>query len=254
MNQARFAYAQTRLQARHGQRPGEAVWQRLASAGDFANYLAAARRTPLLPWIDGIQTAETSHALESRLRQQFRRYIDDVAHWLPIEWRASVQWIGQLPDLPALQFLLQTGTAPGWMHDEAGLSQFTSENKSALPETLLGSEHAYLGKAWQEGIPLYEAWFEQWQRLCPAKTGLRSGLTHIGRLVRQHLLDEQTTALPANDRLKALAVELNAAFRRNSFKPAAACAHLGLVALDLERLRGELVQRALFEENTAAQA
>ncbi len=254
MNQARFAYAQTRLQARHALRPGEAVWQRLASAGDFANYLAAARRTPLLPWIEGIQSAETSHALESHLRQQFRRYIDDVAHWLPIEWRPSVHWMGQLPDLPALQFLLETESAPAWMHDEADLSQFTSDNKSALPETRLGPEYVYLGKAWQEGIPLYEAWFEQWQRLWPAKTGLRNGLIHIGRLVRQYLLNEQATALPANDRLNTLAVELNAAFRRYSFKPAAACAHLGLVALDLERLRGELVQRALFEENTAVQA
>ena len=254
MNQARFAYAQTRLQARHGLRPGDAVWQRLASAGDFANYLAAARRTPLLPWIDGIQSAETSHALESHLRQQFRHYIDDVAHWLPIEWRASVQWIGQLPDLPALQFILQTETAPAWMYDDANLVQFTSDNVSALPETLLGSAHAYLGKAWQEGIPLYEAWYDQWQRLWPAKTGLRSGLIHIGRLVRQHLLNEQSTTLPANDHLTTLAMELNAAFRRYSFKPAAACAHLGLVALDLERLRGELVQRASFEENSAVQA
>ena len=253
MSQAAFAYAQTRLQARHGLRPSETVWQRLASAGDFANYLAAARRTPLLPWIEGIHSAESSHALESHLRHQFRRYVDDVAHWLPIEWRACVNWIGQLQDLPALQYLLQTEAAPGWMQDDAGLSQFTGGNKSGLPENLLGSEYAYLGKAWQEGIPLYEAWFEQWQRLWPEKPRLRSGLVHIGHLVRKHLLNEQATALPANDRLKALETELNTAFRRYSFKPAAACAHLGLVAIDLQRLRGALVYRALFEENTAVQ-
>ena len=41
---------------------------------------------------------------------------------------------------------------------------------------------------------------------------------------------------------------LNHAFRRYSFEPAAACAHLGLVALDLERLRWELLQRSLFAE------
>lgn len=254
MNQARFAYAQTRLQARHGLRPQEAVWRRLASTGDLANYLVAARRTPLLPWIEGIQSAETSHVLESHLRQQFRHYVEDVAHWLPVEWRACIIWVGHLPDLPALQFLLQNEETPGWMRDDAGLSEFTTESKSAALDTLLGSDHAYLSKAWQEGIPLYDAWFEQWQRLWPAKNKLRSGLIYLGRLVRQHLHDEQAATLPATGHLQeTLAAGLNAAFRRYSFKPAAACAHLGLVALDLERLRGELVHRALFEETTAVQ-
>jgi hypothetical protein len=69
------------------------------------------------------------------------------------------------------------------------------------------------------------------------------------------LQEEQTATLPAaGNAPEALATSLGAAFRRHSFKPAAACAHLGLVALDLERLRGELVQRALFEETTAVQS
>ncbi len=235
-------------------RPGEAVWRRLASTGDFANYLAAARRTPLRPWIEGIQSAETSHALEVHLRQRFRRYVEDVAHWQPVEWRASVSWVGRLPDLPALQHLLQTETPPAWMREDAALGEFTPDSKSAATDTLPGSDHAYLSKAWQEGIPLYAAWFEQWQRLWPAKNRLRSGLIQLGRLIRQHIEDEQTAALPASGNLQeALARGLNSAFRRSSFKPAAACAHLGLVALDLQRLRAELVQRALFEETTAVQ-
>ena len=255
MNQARFAYAQARLQARHGLRPQEAVWRRLASSGDLANYLVAARRTPLGPWVEGIQSADTSHVLEAHLRQQFRRYVESVAHWLPVEWRACINWVRHLPDLPALLFLLQAEQAPGWMRNDADLGEFTIDRKSAVSDTLFGSDRAYLGKARQEGIPLYDAWYEQWQRLWPAKSKLQSGLIHLGRLVRQHLHDEQTVALPATGhRQEILAAELNAAFRRYSFKPAAACAHLGLVALDLQRLRGELAHRALFEETTAVQA
>ena len=120
VNQARFAYAQTRLQARHGLRPQEAVWRRLASTGDLANYLVAARRTPLLPWIEGIQSAETSHVLESHLRQQFRHYVEDVAHWLPVEWRACIIWVGHLPDYQPCNSCCRTrklpagcGTTPG---------------------------------------------------------------------------------------------------------------------------------------------
>jgi len=41
---------------------------------------------------------------------------------------------------------------------------------------------------------------------------------------------------------------LTAAFRRYSFQPAAACAHIGITALDIERLRADLIERAVFAE------
>jgi len=255
VSQARFAYAQTRLQARHGLRPGEADWRRLASTGDLANYLTAARRTPLRAWTEGIPSVETSHELESHLHQQFHGYVENVAHWLPVEWRASITWIGHLADLPALQYLSQTGTKPDWMQDDFGFGEIAGDSTATFLDTLPGSRHAYIGKALQDGTPLYDAWFNQWQRIWPDKSGLRTGLVQLGRRVRQHLQEQQTATLPATGNAQAaLATSLSAAFRRNSFKPAAACAHLGLVALDLERLRGELVQRALFEETTAVQS
>jgi hypothetical protein len=43
-------------------------------------------------------------------------------------------------------------------------------------------------------------------------------------------------------------------FRRYSFQPAAAFAHLALVALDLQILRGALVRRALVPEQVRASA
>jgi hypothetical protein len=51
-----------------------------------------------------------------------------------------------------------------------------------------------------------------------------------------------------------LVAGLNYVFRRYSFEPAAACAHLGLIALDMEKLRGELLQRALFAETAEGRA
>ena len=47
---------------------------------------------------------------------------------------------------------------------------------------------------------------------------------------------------------------LTAAFRRHSQQPAAIFCHLGLVALDLERLRGGLVRRAVFPRRQGAAA
>ena len=43
-------------------------------------------------------------------------------------------------------------------------------------------------------------------------------------------------------------------FRRHGASPAAVFCHLVLVALDLERLRGGLVRRRLFEPASARQA
>ena len=45
---------------------------------------------------------------------------------------------------------------------------------------------------------------------------------------------------------------LAALFRRAALSPAAAFAYLGLVLLDLERLRGELLRRAVFPRRALA--
>lgn len=106
-NVAHFAYAQARLQARHGQRADEQVWRRLHSTGDLSNYLQMARQTVLRPWVIGIDTSQSSHDIEFSLRRQFCRYVDDVSHWLPADWRAALQALKRLPALPALQLRLQ---------------------------------------------------------------------------------------------------------------------------------------------------
>ena len=254
MNRASFAYAQARIQARHGMRPQEAVWRRLASSGDLANYLQAARHTPLHPWIEGFQNAETSHALELHLRQQFRRYVEDVARWMPSNWRNSINWIRHLPDLPAVQYLLETETAPVWLQDDPCLRDLVRSDNAAIVEALRATDRTYLVDAWHQGIPLYAAWFEQWQRLWPATRHLHDGLAALDKLIKHYIHAEQTATSPTDDqRHHRLATGLNSVFRRYSFKPAAACAHLGLVALDLQRLRGELARRALFPEITAVQ-
>ena len=70
------------------------------------------------------------------------------------------------------------------------------------------------------------------------------GLRHIEGLLRAQLAPTQGTTTA---RLREqLAARLRSAFRRFRFQPATSCAYLALTALDLERLRGDLVQRALF--------
>ncbi len=244
---ARFAYAQARLQARHGMRPDAQVWRRLASVGDLANYLDVAQHTVLRPWVLGMQASNNSHAIELRLRQQFRRYVQEVSQWIPASWSSSVRWVRHMPDLPAMQHLLKGEIAYPWMLEDPELRPYTSENVTSRLDAIHNTGLGYLARAWQQGSALPEAWIQQWQSLWPARQGLGHGLAYLSRLLRQYLQAWQAGSDLQTQRQREILVSgLLYAFRRYSFQPGASCAHLGLVALDLERLRGELVQRALY--------
>lgn len=244
---APFAYAQVRLQARHGMRPDERVWRRLESIGDLGVYLQAARQTALRSWVAGLQSAHGAHDIELTLRQQYRRTIDEVAHWMPGRWRRPVNWVRRLPDLPALQYLLSGAAAPAWMRDDPELRHFVSDSHSLRVEALRTSDCARLLKGWQRGEPLSTAWLEQWRALWPGAPRLTTGLDALARLWLRHLgalsLYSEAASAPLHE---TLLWELNFAFRRYSFQPAAAFAHLGLVALDVQKLRAQLLQRAVF--------
>jgi hypothetical protein len=247
---AQFAYTQARLQARHGARPDARLWHRLASVGDLAGYLDAARRTTLRPWVTGMQAAPASHAIELLLRRRFRGYVDEVAHWLPARWGATVLWVKRLPDLPALQHLLTGAMAPSWMLDDPALRGLAAGNMAERLEALRNSDCDRLASAWLQGTPLPAAWLEQWRRMWPVARGAGSGLAYLARLLHKYL--QFAPGDQPAQRREMLVPGLLYAFRRYGFQPAAACAHLGLVALDLEMLRGELVVRALFPDVAGA--
>ena len=245
-NVRRFAYAQARLQARHGQRADEQVWRRLHSTGDLANYLQMARQTGLRPWVIGIDTSQGSHDIEFSLRRQFCRYVDDVSHWLPADWRAAIQALKRLLDLPALQHLLSGASVPAWMLDDPELRHFASEDARLRMEAIQASEYGYLVQAWQRGETLYDAWYDNWQRQWPGPVRLKAAMEQLGRLLLRHIRSQDSTGTSTRQRREVLVSGLNGVFRRFSFQPAAAFAHLALVALDLEQLRGDLLSRKLF--------
>ena len=250
---AHFAYAQARLQARHGQRADELVWRRLHSTGDLADYLQMARKTVLRPWVIGIDSSQSSHDIEFSLRRQFCRYVEDVCHWLPADWRRAFQAVKLLPYLPALQHLLSGASVPAWMLDDAQLRQFASENAERRSDAIRAAGYGYLVQAWQQGQPLYEAWYDNWQRQWPDSTRLKVAMKQLGQRILQHVRNNASAGGVSTPQQRELLLHrLTAVFRSYSFQPVAAFAHLALVALDLEQLRGDLLSRKLFAENTGA--
>ena len=244
----KFIYTQTRLQARHGMRPDERTWQLVESQKDLANFLQSARQTSLKNWVMGLQATDTHHLIESSLLNLYRDYINDIASWVPHSWRKSVEWSASITYLPALQHLLSGNTVQEWMLQDPVLKQFTTTHLEQRTNAFLQSEYAPLIHAWQAGESLLSTWIRSWQSLWPEKrTKQKVELEIMIALLSQHLTSFMHVAPNTAWRHRQqLAQKLTLLFRKYSFHPVAVFIHLLLIAMDVERLRGGIMQRCLF--------
>lgn len=244
----RFIYTQTRLQARHALRPDERSWQLVESQRDLGNFLQSARQNTLKPWVTGLEVTDHHHLLETALLQRYRDYIDDVASWVPQGWRKAVQWTKSLTYLPALLHLLRGNSPQAWMLQDPVLRQFTAIHQEQRSAAFAQSDYAPMAQAQREGHSLLGAWLMRWQDLWPdERTGQQASLGLLRATLQQHLLSFPQEAPDTGwRRREELAHKLGMMFRKYSYQPAAIFIHLLLIALDVERLRGNIMQRQLF--------
>lgn len=225
-----FAYLQARLQAHHGQRLDESGWRRLEMVTPYGLFLKNARETSLAPWLRAIGDADPPPVMEHRLREAWQHTVETVARWAPAEWHPAITWTLSLWQLPAWR--------QHWQADP-------------LPPGLLLTDLpgiATLEQAWRAGRSLREAWLLHWRSLWP-QSGRRARSmeplittlqTHAGQFAA---LPDAATARNARQQLQHT---LHGLFRRHGGEPVALFIHLALLALDFERLRGNLVLRALY--------
>jgi hypothetical protein len=239
-----FGYAQARLQARSGQRATEEL-RRARAVRDLGAYLQQVRATSLARHVARIVPGMDVHEVEHRLRGEWSATIEEVARWLPVEWRPATLWWCWLPSLPALQKLARGGRTATWTREDSVLARIVAVEPGRRAGMLGGTALEALQGAVASHGEVADAWLAHWRALWPneprAVAGLERLLGAVARC-RQSLVEAGPQAV-SEDALRLLERDLLRAFRRHPLSPVAAYAFLGLEALDLLELRGAIAVR-----------
>ena len=159
-----------------------------------------------------------------------------------------------LPDLPALQHLARGGAVTLDQFDDAEWQALANAAPAERRAVVAVSRWAALAAAWAVPATLGPAWLDEWRRRTPAQRGDdAAGWRVLTNTLQAHAEAFAEAPAGTGDALRQdLRRRLHLLMRRTTLQPALAFVHLALCALDLERLRGELLRRALFAHAKAA--
>lgn len=251
----RWSYVQARLQARHGERLQESDWRAIEAAQSFDNFIERAGASPLRRFTGHVHARMPGHAVERVMRDVWRAYVAELAGWVTVSWRQAVIWTSHFPDLPLIGALLN-GEVPKWIEQDpvfAGLAETDLRKRSlALASSPL---EPMVASDKREGA-LAARWYAHWRSLWPHhRRADRHALLDLVAAINAHAerVDRAGLQETSASYRRDLALKLTRLFRRHSGSPAAVFCHLSLVALDLERLRGNLIRRRLFEPSHATE-
>jgi len=251
----RWGYVQARLQARHGERLQEVDWRAIEAARSTDQFIERARASPLRRFTERMQARMSSHAIERILRETWRSYVAELSGWVPDEWGQAVLWAAVVPELPISDAVLR-GKAPGWAEQDPAFAEFAKtdgqKHKAAPANAALAALDALPGRERTLGA----RWYAHWRSLLPRHHAQDRGLLALSAAIKTHIerLDRAGPHETSAPYRLDLARKVTRVFRRQAGSPAAVFCHLALVALDLERLRGDLLRRRLFEPAIAEAA
>lgn len=245
----RFAYVQARVQARFAALPSAEEWQRLAASRSLAAFLEDARNGPLRPWIKAFSGQSTSQDVEVGTRGSFHEAVEEVADWVPEPWREAVRWTRWLSLLPLWDHLARGEAAPDWVEQDPVLGSLFGDGLRLDPGRVEAAGAAPLLGCEEPAA----AWAEHWRGLWPhCKREFLVNLDALSALLLAHLAVFREARPESAWGLRlALRGRLCLRFHRHLLQPAGPLIYLALVALDLERLRAELVTRSLFAPHEA---
>lgn len=246
-----FAFAQARLQARFGGRPTASDWNHLEATADLAAALQVTRNTSLAQWTGRLSARPGVHEIERRLREEWARTVDEIAGWQPPPWRAAIGWLRWLPYLNPLEKLARGGHAPAWMREDPVLGPVVAREPRDRVAALRRTPLAPLAAGFEAGSTVTDAWTHHWRNLWPPQRAAGATLESLLRDVALHgrRLADLPDESPSGEATQSLRHRLLLYFRRHPLTAAATAAFVGLLALDVQRLRGLLAVRALRDEH-----
>ncbi len=261
-------YAHARACARLAARPDDRLQRQLRSARSLQSAVDTVRASSAAPYVSGIAMSGTIDDLELAFRQHLRARIREAAGWAPQAWHAALRWTEALIDLPALQHLLADAPLPKWLRSDPQLAAYAVQGRSARRALLAQGWLAPLAAALNANPaprrsastksevlhPLLQAWQAHWQQRWPAcSEDQRAQLQRLARIVQAHLLAFASLPVDATAAARATLAERALRLLHDApAQPASLFAYLLLVALDVERLRGEFVLRAAGAIGTEA--
>lgn len=236
-------YACARISACYGARADEAAWRRVETVREFKAMLDVARTTALAPWTAGISADADTHAHERTLRAHWRAHAAGVATWMPELWRPAIEWSALVFELPVLDQLRQ-GQSLRRLADDPLYRKWLERTQRGEP---VDDRLATLMSA-PDADALLRAWLDEWRRSLPAAHEREAPtLAKLAQVVTQYAADMRHGGTrDGGSVVRALRERLDVLYRRAVLEPTAAFVYLGLVALDLARLRGEIARRVLF--------
>lgn len=229
MSRSGFSYAQSRLHARLASRLTDSDWQRLEASRDLAHCLDAAGRTRARVYSERLDRNSGPHAIERVMREGWMAHVGEIARWVPQPWRAATRWLAVLPYLRWYAADPDAESRPGWL---------TPEPEIAIPRAMTSRA--------DNAATLPDHWMPDWERAIPAASVRRSAPEVLAPALARFLSRDEVPVPHRAVSAAELPVFLVAAFRAWSQTPISVFSFILLSALDMERLRGLLLNRALF--------
>ena len=230
----RYGYVQSRVQARYAELPDETLWLHIGALKELASFLEEARNTTLAHWVSGLSASSSIDDIEHHLQHCLIGSIDEVTSWFDRRWHPSLLWLKTLLDLPNLDHMVRNDIDHESLPEVEHLQQLLQQKK----------ESRDLLQSW------ITTWCSRWPNDASSATG---GMHSLLTILENHR--NQFAGLPVVDAWQArsdLEFQLRMFFRRHTLQPSAAFAYLALLALNLERLRSELILRESFTGQVAA--
>ena len=234
---AALGYMRARIMARHSQRLGPEQWQQLESSRNLDAFLQMARQTSLNPWVRHFDTSESPDVWERSLRHDWQTYLGQMLRWTPAPWQDVLAWTGVLPVLPAIAAILDQQPPPEWVRRDDFLLAMNTGDHEKFRQAMAAGPWRRLLQAWEGRDPL-AAWWEAWRDCWPKREHRLLLRLWPGLLLLGHPAGLQTAAL---ERFLCRILR----DQRATILPV--IGHLGLLGLDLGRLRANLQRRQVRE-------